>query len=180
MTQNKIVDIDNGYNMLIHNLKKELAGSVDIGVFGEKDSDMVIIASANEFGATITSKKSRTWLYYALKRKGINLNYNKFMSKNTVIPERSFLRSTFDENKNNIYNFIEKVIYKFADKKISKNTLWNPIGIYTRSLVRQKISNSRSWAKPKTRFTIALEGDGFTTPLIHTGRLRDSIDFRVN
>ncbi len=78
--------------------------SANVGVVADPGSDLAIYAGAQEFGAVITSKKAIAKLYFMLVEEGLldpeKLPIYIWMNTKTeiVIPERSFLRSTFENN----------------------------------------------------------------------------------
>ncbi|MBE7413633.1 MAG: hypothetical protein L6Q54_06340 [Leptospiraceae bacterium] len=97
-----VKDIDN-FPKIISDLKELKNLSAFVGVSAEPDSDLAIYAGANEFGAVIKSKKAIAKLYYLMVEEGL-IDEKKFpiyiwmKSKDKiVIPERSFLRSTFHD-----------------------------------------------------------------------------------
>lgn len=124
--------------------------AVDIGLFGEQGSELVLYASTNEFG-----------------------------SDDGLTPERSFLRSTFEEEKKAVKRFLDKNKVKVALGKVSKKKLLNKVGFKIVGAVQIKISsgeftpNAPSVVRRKT-----IQGkEG--TPLIDTGRMRQSITHKV-
>ena len=139
---------------------KKLHGSVDIGVFGEKDAEQVIIAAANEFG---TDRAGR--------------------GHNVKIPQRSFLRSTLDEEKDDVRQKIDDAKVKVVTGKLSKKKFLSRLGLWFESKVREKIlaggtpyiENAES-----TKAAKIAKGREFPQPLNDDGRLRQSIISRVN
>ena len=139
---------------------KKLHGSVDIGVFGEKDTEQVIIAAANEFG---TDKAGR--------------------GHRTKIPQRSFLRSTLDEEKDDVRQKIDSAKVQVVTGKLSKKKFLSRLGLWFESKVREKIlaggtpyiENAES-----TKADKIARGREFPAPLNDEGRLRQSIISRVN
>lgn len=98
------VEEDN-FSKLISDLKELKGKSAYVGVVAEPDSELAIYAGANEFGAVIRSKKAIAKLYYLMVEEGL-IDEKKFpiylwmkSKKEIVIPERSFLRSTFHDEK---------------------------------------------------------------------------------
>lgn len=84
-----------------------------------------------------------------------------------VIPQRSFLRSTFDENQDN-------VISMYADRFNTTQSLLRAAedtGDYLAMLVRAKIDNGNF--TPNSPSTIRSKGS--SRPLIDTGRMRNSV-----
>ncbi len=139
---------------------KNLKGSVDIGVFGDKDSEQVIIAGANEFGT---------------HRAGRN--------HNITIPQRSFLRSTLDEGKAATRKQIDKAKIDVVTGKIDKKKFLARLGLWFENKVKARIlaggtpfiENAPSTARAKMD-----RGRQWPQPLNDQGRLRQSIANRVN
>lgn len=176
---------------------------VQVGVFGEDGSWIVMVASVHEFGATIRPKRARV-LTIPLKAevrdkkardipglfrpKGTNVLARKigrgdeiealfYLAKKVEIPERSFLRSTFDEEKANINQFVQKMLVQVFAGKLTGEQMLNRLGLYLQSKVQAKIRSIKS--PPKSGTTIAVEGSGKSNPLIDTGRLLQSITYQV-
>ena len=139
---------------------KKLRGSVDIGVFGERDSEQVIIAGANEFGTDRAGKNHKT-----------------------KIPQRSFLRSTLDEEKQNARKAVDAAKVEIVTGRIDKKTFLSRLGLWFENKVKAKIlaggtpfiENAPSTAQAKIE-----RGREWPQPLNDEGRLRQSITHRVN
>jgi len=167
--------------------------AVDIGVFGEQGSDLVIYASANEFGAKINHPGGTTYGYLS-KKDAISgkVSFMKagagFMSLGVTkphvikIPERSYLRSTFDEEKPKMLKQIDKAKVAVVLGKITKDKFLNRLGLFFSRKVIEKIDYSKEWADPNAPSTIAAKsttsGKG-DQPLFDTGRLRQSITYKI-
>ena len=154
------VDIkDSGMDDFTKRMKK-LRGSVDIGVFGEQDSEEVIIAGANEFG---TDRAGR--------------------DHNVVIPQRSFLRSTLDEEKETTRKQVDKAKVDVVIGKVDKKKFLNRLGLWFVGKVQAKIlaggepfiENAESTKADKLK-----RGREWPQPLNDQGRLRQSITHKVN
>lgn len=181
---------------------------VQVGVFGEEDSWIVMVASVHEFGATIRPKRAKALTIplkpevrdkrardipgiFRLKaskdsnekgnilarKKGKGIEALFFLAKKVVIPERSFLRSTFDEEKPKIDNMVQKMLVQVYAGKMTGEQLLNRLGLYLQSRVQAKIRSIKS--PPKSGLTMAAEGPGKTKPLLDTGRLLQSITYQV-
>jgi phage gpG-like protein len=139
---------------------KNLHGSVDIGVFGDKDGEEVIIAGANEFGTDRAGK-----------------------NHNITIPQRSFLRSTLDEEQQNARKAIDAAKVDIVTGKTDKQTFLARLGLWFENKVKAKIlaggtpfiENAPSTAQAKIE-----RGREWPQPLNDQGRLRQSITNRVN
>lgn len=165
----RIKDTDPGFRKL----RKRFKGpsKVDVGVFGEQGSDIVIIAATNEFGTDSAGK-----------------------NKNVVIPERSYIRSATDEAKDEFRKFLRDGTIKVLKGKLTKRQLIGRLGLLAERKIREKIEKgpfipnapSTMRAKAKggkgTAFSeIATKTTslGVNKPLIDTGRLRSSITTRL-
>jgi hypothetical protein len=139
---------------------KKLRGSVDIGVFGEQDGEQVVIAAANEFG---TDRAGR--------------------GHKVTIPQRSFLRSTMDDEKDTVRDAVDRAKVDVVTGKVEKKKFLGRLGLWFEGKVRAKvlaggtpfIENAPSTAKAKQE-----RGREWPQPLNDLGRLRQSIVSRVN
>ena len=157
--------IDRGWNNIMRELKLTDRSYVKVGVqAGEmhkpsskgskpKDTtDMVKIAVANEFGVS-TASGSRSG----------------FSTVN--IPERSFLRSTTDEQQRNLGIMKAQAIRKITSGKTTVRRELKTIGLHLEGEIQKKIKNLRT--PPNSAVTILRKGS--SNPLMDTGQLRASI-----
>lgn len=102
---------------------------------------------------------------------------NEFGSADGRIPERSFLRSTIAENSDAYFQALADGINSTMNGRGSTvTTVFRRIGTKVVGDVKTKIRDLRD---PKNAAsTIAKKGS--SNPLIDSGRLRASIDFKVN
>jgi phage gpG-like protein len=160
----------------LNELEKKIIKSIDknlvlkVGVFGSQDSDMVMIASVHEFGKQITvTDKMRYFLGYS----GLWL---KKATQYITIPERSFLRSTFKDKKQNILRGIKENIKKVIAGIYTQEIFMSRLGEAIQMFVKEKIT---AGIEPENHpFTI--ENKKSSKPLIGSGRLRDSIRYEVS
>lgn len=150
MAKFRVRDSDPGFRKLKKNFKGPNA--VDIGVFAEQGSEVVIYAATNEFGTD---------------RAGPN--------RNITIPERSFLRAGVDENKNEFRTFLESKAVRIVLGKESKERVLSKLGALAQGKIQSRIAQGRF--TPNAPLTIRIKGS--TKPLIDTGRLRQSITWRI-
>lgn len=130
---------------------KELKNySVEIGIFGS--DEYVMVASVHEFGATI-------------RRGGGSI----------TIPERSFLRTTFDEKNEEWVNFFKNQLKQVLALQMDVQTLFNRLGARMVGDVQKKITDLD--APPNAPSTIIKKGS--SNPLIDTGGLRMRVTYRV-
>lgn len=91
--------------------------------------------------------------------------YNEFGTE--TIPERSFIRTTFDEKKYQIQDFIDQVVGEISDGKYTTEQGLERIGLYGAKLIVEKIRTSVP--PPNAPSTIARKGSSNT--LVDTGQM---------
>lgn len=94
------------------------------------------------------------------------------------IPERSFMRSVFDENKDKIQAKIKKLASSAIVGSIPPEDFIRKIALYIKELIVYKIETAKDWATPLHVVTIA--NKGHDRPLIETYEMITSVDFRIN
>jgi len=130
---------------------KELKNySVEVGIFGS--DEYVMVASVHEFGATIQRGKG-----------------------SFSIPERSFLRTSFDEKNEEWASFFKNQLKYVLALEMDVQTLFNRLGARMVGDIQEKITDLD--APPNAPSTIAKKGS--SNPLIDTGGLRMRITYRV-
>lgn len=157
---------------------------IGIGVFGRSGSDIVKIASAHEFGATIRHPGGTAFGFNT--QRDIQDNRIRFLRSgegqvvlgetgpHTIkIPKRSFLRSWADQKRSDIGIFVSKEMRKFILGKQSYRKSLRRIGLFGVAGVRNKIT--RGPFRPLKPATIRRKRS--SRPLIDTGRMRQSITF---
>lgn len=148
-------DLDLGFRKLQAQLR-DLAGaevSVLVGVHGERDSDMVVIAASNEYGTT---------------HSGTGPGHN--------VPERSYLRSTVDNGQAEVLDDLQAAVGKALDGA----DLDQQLGLVGEKWVgRVKETIKALDTPPNAPSTIAAK-KGADNPLIDTGRLRNSITWALH
>ncbi len=143
--------------------------SVEIGIFGDDDSHILMIARVHEFGCRIeVTEKMRGWFRW----QGYPLSPD---TKEINIPERSFMRSGFDENERDLISAIERLLQHVINLKLSPNDFYERIGTWLVSRIQNKL---RSLSDPPLS-SMTIERKGSSSPLIDTGRLISSITYRV-
>lgn len=169
--------IDKGWKKLKLELEKLQRTSVKVGVLssaepypaedGEGPKTVAQIASINEFG-----------------------------SPKQNIPERPFMRQSFDKNIQKLSDFKEKAIYQVIDLKTNSMIAANKLGIFFKGIIQKEIASGDF--KPNSPYTVAKKtrtnnkktayskvSKSFkgsvsnTKPLIDTGHLRSSINYEV-
>lgn len=127
---------------------------LEIGIFGEDDSDMVMIGTVHEFGMDIKLKKSG---------KVIN------------IPERSFIRAGYDQEKENIIRESEKLLEKVIVLELPVKVFFETMGELMVGMIQKYLTDLKY--PPNAPSTITYKGS--SNPLIDEGHLRDSITYKV-
>lgn len=148
----------------------DLEGSrIEIGIFGSDDSTILMIASVQEFGCKITvTDKMRAYLH----SQGLHL---KASTKQITIPERSFIRSGFDEQKDRYEKRAAKMLDKVLHLELPVDTFFTVLGEYIAGQLQTYLTDVRT--PPNHPFTTAQKGS--TNPLIDSGRMRQAITHRV-
>ena len=158
-----VTDRDLGYDSLKRELDKLARSGVPVvlvGILQDKGSEMT------EGGITLAG-------YAAV---------NEFGSKHT--PERSFLRSTVADNSAAYQRELDQVVGDFVDAALSSPGSGNRtlerglgrLGLRVTRDVQNKIRDIK--APPNAPATLARKYPG-QNPLVHTGRMRQSISHKV-
>lgn len=120
--------------------------AMQVGIFGSDDSEVLLYASVHEFG-----------------------------SPKIKIPERSFIRATFDEKESEINKTVERFMIRYIEGDISIRTLESTLGEYLVGLVKKTIVDMDSPSlQPET---IARKGSSGV--LIDTGRMLDTVTYKM-
>jgi hypothetical protein len=155
----RVVDIDRGYAALMGQLRDMESTAVEAGVRGQKAAErpkqggltVAEYATVNEFGS---GNGGASW------------------HGPTGIPERSFMRSTFDKNAAKYSDRLDQAVLDVVDGKRDLATSLERIGLEFVGDVNQAIADVIP--PPNAPETIARKGS--STPLIDSGRLRQSLD----
>ena len=175
---------------------------LQVGIFGEDGSFMQMIASANEYGADIEPRNGK-WLtiptenapkgakardidgIFRPKDKNIlavsdgkgGLIPMFYLVKKVHIPERSFIRSTFDENVDDWVEYLVDQVIELGmgDSGITARKIMESLGNRIQRSIVQKIRSIESPAN--SPITIARKGSN--SPLEDTGHLIDAVRYKV-
>jgi hypothetical protein len=169
------------------------------------DADLVTIAYVHEFGQVIRPKKAK-WLtipliplakgkrakdfpdlvfykadddtaFLALDQgKGKPMLNVFLLVKSVTIPERSFLRTGFDQNVDKIYNKIEDLMNDVLNFDINPDVFLDGIGMEFAGLIQKHMMKLKD--PPKSKITLGVS-PGKTNPLQDTGRLIGAIRHEV-
>ncbi|GAK01504.1 hypothetical protein JCM19055_4676 [Geomicrobium sp. JCM 19055] len=188
---------------LTADLNKLGANKIKVGVFGDADSEMVKIAGAHEFGVTITPKSGKYLtipshpkakgksagdfhdLFFIPTQKGNGLlakergkeSFDVYfvLVKSVTIPERSYLRTGFDENIDDIMKKIEVFGDQVIAGGLDTQAFLDMIGTEFKGKIQQHIRKLN--APSNASVTTATKGS--SNPLVDEGNLIQSIDFKI-
>ncbi|MGN8233231.1 hypothetical protein ACTHAL_001459 [Priestia flexa] len=188
---------EDNFDKLIQVLEDLNNYAVEVGVFASDDSFYAMIANVHEYGMTIKAKKKFMTIptreangrkaadipgLFKPKDKNIlavqegnRLIVMFFLVKSVTIPERSFVRSTFDEKNDEWINFMESLIEKLLSFEIDAKTLFDRVGARAAADIQEKITTLRTPANS----TITAKNKGSSNPLVDTGGLRARVTWRV-
>lgn len=142
---------DKGFAAAIARITASAKMAVTIGVHGdageEDGTPLAVIASANEYG-----------------------------TEDGHIPERSFIRSTVDEEMPNLKTIRNRVLVKVVAGQLTPRQAISLIGAYLQGKIQEKIASGVP--PPNAPATIAAKGS--STTLIDTGRMRQAITYEVH
>ncbi|MEA0552956.1 hypothetical protein U1P98_04430 [Lysinibacillus irui] len=146
------ISSNNNIPRVIQSLKDLKKYEIEVGVFGSNGAEYVMIAGVQEFGITIRNERG-----------------------SIVIPERSFLRTTFDDKNNEWFTFLKKQIEHVINGRINAQILCERLGAKMVGDIQEKLTDINS--PPNAPATIAKKGS--SNPLIDTGGLRQRITYKV-
>lgn len=163
----RVRDIDRGYKAIVHDLRAlgDATPKVFVGLLQDKGQERT-----EEGGITLAG-------YAAV---------NEFGSEDGHVPERSFLRSTVDDNRGRYMTALDRCAAAFVEgaKKNGPGgglaALEHRLGLLgsrVKGDVRRTIRDLRD--PPNAPLTLARKYPG-DNPLIHTGRMQQSISFAVD
>lgn len=164
----KIKTIRNRFPQLQATLKLMNGRNVSVGAIG-KNGEMAWLAGIHEYGLHIkVTDKMRAYLH----RQGLHL---KKSTTEIIIPERSFLRTGFDECEDQVLQTIDLTLGHCLGGQISQEEFFRNIGLLLMSGVKDRI---QSMQNPSNHpFTVAQKGS--SAPLRDTGNLIGAINYEV-
>jgi len=104
---------------------------------------------------------------------------HEFGDEKSGIPQRSFLRSTFDEKIERLYKNVAKDIRKQVNQdKYDPKVVLRDAGVWMVGQVKKKFTNN-TWDKLQDPTRGGRNFEGTATPLVDTNQLRGSIDYEI-
>lgn len=164
-------------------LRRELTAlermKIHVGIQSTEDSKLLIIAAVHEYGATIemTDKMRRYLGAMGLFDDAKDYTPPAGHVKGFInIPERSFIRASYDTGKNRINEIVSAAIARlFSGERTARETM-EAIGAQLADMTREYIG-SGSVTPEKSGFT--QEHTSQYTPLVDSGRLQESITYTI-
>lgn len=155
-------DKDLGWSKLLEQIRLADDATVDTGLFeGETHpgAEMTLpqIGAVHEFGVVMRHGRSG--------------------GATVIIPERSWLRSTVDEQGDKLKRVYDRQLDRVAQGKTTMGAAMLAFGEMAASAVRRKITTGPF--TPKAPATLASEGPGFTRPLVWLGYMRAAVRSRI-
>ncbi|WP_084054191.1 hypothetical protein [Desulfonispora thiosulfatigenes] len=150
-------------------LEELINQKIEVGIFSDAGSEILMIANVNEYGCDIkVTPKMRAYLH----SQGLHL---KRTTKDIKIPERSFIRSGFEDRKKEIYKTAKKLLIRVLSLDIRTNQFFDLVGQYSVDQIQEYLTD----LKEPSNHPMTISNKGSSNPLINTGKLRDSITYRV-
>ena len=145
---------------------------VKAGILSKVGGEMMTIANVHEFGCDIpVTDKMRGFFIYHF---GVALREDTEVIK---IPERSFIRSSFDSKVDQVGDQGERLLDQVVNGDLPVRAFYDLLGQTSVNAIRNfLIQNVTSPAN--VALTIANKG-GKSNPLVDTGRLVGSIDYEI-
>jgi len=199
----KVVRDDNRLPDLMKILEELHRTELHIGIFGKHDSNLLMIANVNEYGATIKPKNAKRlavplnkkarerssrsfndlWPLktddghlYLVRNKGANqLEFMYWLAAQVVIPERAFIRGGFDANASRFSQKAASLLKKVILGQMDMRGFFDFMGDYIVKELQRYMTNLRDPANKQT----TISAKGRSSPLIDSGRLLNSITYKV-
>lgn len=153
VSDNGVEDIDLGWNAILKDLKLMEGSYTKVGIQEGEKYESSDKGSKTKGGADMVVVAAA----------------NEFGTE--TIEERSFLRSSYDENKAVLNTVIEKELDKILKKESNVKKSLGLIGEWMQSKIQRKITTLRD--PPNKPSTIKRKGS--SNPLIDTGQMRASV-----
>ena len=158
--------VKNEFPKVVKELDVAAGTAVEAGVLKGENA---WLASIHEYGCNIpVTPKMRAWLHY----QGVHL---KKETTHIVIPERSFLRTGYDQNRDAVLKKASSLLAEVAAGSMSADQMAKAVGLELSSAIRDYAVGLKS--PPNSSFTTSRKGS--SNPLVDTGDMIGGIDYRV-
>jgi hypothetical protein len=167
--QSKINDLLKAFDK-DHKIKIGYVGSKAEQTHSGTDISIADLAEIHEFGCKIpVSDKMRKYL----ASRGLFLRAD---TKYINIPERSFIRSGWDNAEDEVMDKLDELIGELVQTRIPINILLNMIGLEAKGKLQEYARDISS--PPNHPFTT--EQKGSSNPLVNTGDMIGAMDYEVD
>lgn len=159
----------------IRRLKRELAAlqsmKIIVGIQGDEDSEVLMIANVHEYGCTIqVTPKMRAFLH----RIGLHL---KTTTEKINIPERSFIRASYEAGRPGMDGVVRMAFVRVVKGEWTAQQAAENIGLFCVQMTQGYIDDNKV-TPPDSEFT--LERKSQKTTLYESGtHIRDRITFKI-
>lgn len=165
-----VTDIDRGFADIKKEVRRFKKSYTSIGFFttgGDPSNDIAARAIVHEFGAKIpVTKKMKGFFLY---------KFGVALKKSIItIPERSFMKQTFDKNKNKIHDKIIDGYNRVLDGNDTAKQALSRLGEWYRALMQLTIRGENFVANSP----LTIKAKGSSKPLSDTGEMANSIEHR--
>lgn len=145
---------------------------VKVGVLSSESGEILMIANVHEYGKEIeVTDKMRGFFLYKF---GVGLKKDTRVIK---IPERSFIRSSFDARQNKVGESGDKLMEMVLNGDLEVRSFYEMLGQTASDAIKDYLINNVV-APPDTELTVRNK-HGKSNPLVNTGRLVNSIDYEI-
>ncbi len=157
-------DTDKGWKAITERLKQIEESYVKVGVLADTEA-----GGMHEIDPKTGQSAALTLAELAV--------VHEFGTQDGHIPERSFLRSTFDETHPQLAELGQKLIRGVIDGKIDVEKALGVMGSKLATDTKNKITTGEGVPPPNAESTIKAKGSD--RPLVDTGRLVNAITYQV-
>ena len=173
--------------------------SLEIGIFGEDDSEILMIAKVNEYGMTIEPTNAEK-LTIPLREEAIGVSPTEFddlfvpegtrvlakeendriipyyyLANSVEIPERRFIRGAYEEKQKDMAKQAQVLVEQYIHLRIDEDAFWSALGQMLAGMVQSYLTELDE--PPNSSITVTNKGS--SNPLVDTGRLRQAITYKV-
>lgn len=179
MAKITIKDDSTLYDRLTSDLNKLKGAVLIVGVVGdephseENEITMPELAAVHEYGVKIKVTDAMRGYFQAI---GYPM---KSSTTQIEIPERSFIRKTYDDKEKDIRRKAKSLVKRLIQGKITAQQLMDKLGVLVVSMIRKTIDDIDSPPLSQMTKDRRKGKSGKESPLQDTGRLWQSIDYEV-
>nr|DAX75119.1 MAG TPA: virion morphogenesis protein [Caudoviricetes sp.] len=156
---------------ILANLRELESYQVAVGILSKSGGEMLMIANVHEFGCSIpVTDKMRGFLAY---------NYNVHLKRDTKvikIPERSFVRTSYDNKSDMIYKKGEDLVAEVVKGNMSARAFYELLGQTCADTIRDYMINEVN-SPANSELTIANKGS--SNPLVDSGHLAAAVTYEI-